>query len=113
MKYLVSMLAVAVLCTVGCSPSEETTTESSSTGPSATTVSLEVPSMSCPVACWPTVKKTLEAEPGVASVTLSEQKEEDIIDNHVVYVAVEDGFDVDHAIGSLAAAGFDDAKLEN
>ena len=28
-----------------------------------TKVSFEVPTMSCPFACWPKVKKTLEAQP--------------------------------------------------
>ena len=36
-------------------------------------VSLEVPTMSCPFACWPKVKKTLESQPGVGEVTLAPQ----------------------------------------
>ena len=49
------------------------------------TVSLEVPTMECPVNSWPRVRDTLEAEPGVEFVLLAAQKQENEINNRVVH----------------------------
>ena len=51
-------------------------------------VSLRVPTMHCPFACWPKVKETLEQQDGVAEVTLAKQKDASAIDNPVVTVAL-------------------------
>lgn len=69
-------------------------------------VSLKVPDMHCPVACYPAVKKTLEGQSGVSGVDLAEQAEEGIIDNPVVVIKTAPGFDLDQAIAALDAAGF-------
>jgi len=74
-------------------------------------VSLEVPTMSCPFACWPKVKKTLESQPGVGEVTLAPQKESDVIDKPVVFVEASDKFQGEEAVQALAKVGFDGAKL--
>lgn len=74
-------------------------------------VSLEVPTMSCPFACWPKVKKTLEKQPGVGEVTLSPQKDKDAIDQPVVYVEATDAFQAEAAFAALTAAGFGGAKV--
>jgi hypothetical protein len=75
-------------------------------------VSLEVPTMSCPFACWPHVKETLEGESGVTQVTLAPQKDANAIDNPVVYVAAGTDFNAEKAIADLAAAGFAGAKVK-
>lgn len=74
-------------------------------------ISLKVPSMHCPFACYPSVKKTLESETGVAAVDLAEQKEEGVIDNPVVIIKAGENFDLDKAIASLTATGFDGASV--
>ncbi len=74
-------------------------------------VSLEVPTMSCPFACWPKVKKTLEKQPGVGEVTLSPQKDKDAIDQPVVYVEATDAFQAEAAFAALTEAGFGGAKV--
>lgn len=74
-------------------------------------ISLKVPGMHCPFACYPSVKKTLEGQSGVELVELSPQKEEGVIDNPVVLIKVSEGFDVDSAIQSLAQSGFEDSAV--
>lgn len=82
-------------------------------GPAETqTVALKVPTMHCPFACWPTVKKTLQAQGGVADVTLAPQADEQKIDNPTVYVKLNGPFDADQAITALAKAGFKDATVQ-
>ncbi|MEZ6107607.1 MAG: heavy-metal-associated domain-containing protein [Pirellulaceae bacterium] len=78
------MLIVGLLvATVGCSSESTSTTETSMTEipANATHVSLKVPDMECPFACWPKVEKVLQEQPGVESVTLAPQEDENIIDN--------------------------------
>lgn len=73
--------------------------------------SLKVPNMSCPHGCWPTVEKTLAAQPGVEAVALAKQKSEDSIDNPVVYVKLNGKFDAQAAVAALAKAGFDNSEI--
>lgn len=74
-------------------------------------ISLKIPSMHCPFACYPSVKETLESEAGVAEVVLAEQKEEGVIDNPVVLIKAGTNFDLDKAISTLAGTGFNDAAV--
>lgn len=75
------------------------------------TVSLHVPGMLCPVACWPKVKKTLEAQSSVVSVALAPQANDKLIDNPVVFVTAGDEFDSSRAIAALEEAGFTGASM--
>lgn len=127
MKRICVLAAAAVLFLVGCStsttaPAPASTAEAPAQAepvrqkdPNATytKVSFEVPTMSCPHACWPKVKKTLEAQPGVGDVTLAPQKEADLIDQPIVYVEVTDQFQADAAIAALSKVGFDGAKSKD
>lgn len=74
-------------------------------------VSLKVPEMHCPFACYPSVKSTLEGQTGVASVELVEQKEDGVIDNPVVLIKASTDFDIDQAIAALAKSGFADSQV--
>jgi len=74
---------------------------------------LKVPTMTCPSGCWPTVKETLAAQPGVESVELAKQASEDAIDNPVVHVKLNGKFDSKAAVEALAKAGFENAKVVN
>jgi copper chaperone CopZ len=75
-------------------------------------VTLRVPTMECPFACWPKVKETLEKQPGVGEVVLAQQKEKDKIDNPLVTVKLAGQFDSTKAIEALATAGFENAAVE-
>lgn len=74
-------------------------------------VTLNVPDMHCPFGCYPSVKKTLEQQPGVLAVDLAQQKEEGVIDNPQVLVKFDEKFDRQSAIDSLAKAGFAKATV--
>lgn len=95
-------------------PSSGTTSASIPSAIDKTTklVSMKV-SMTCPHGCYPTVKKTLENEAGVAGVTLAQQKDPDVIDNPVVYIATTGNFDASKAIEALKGEGFTSEVLAN
>lgn len=78
---------------------------------SLVSMTLNVPEMHCPFACYPSVKKNLEERPEVASVELVPQKEEGIIDNPQVVVKYAEGFDASTAIALLETAGFSGSTL--
>jgi hypothetical protein len=75
--------------------------------------SLKVPTMTCPHGCWPSVKETLVAQPGVEAVELAKQSSDDSIDNPVVYIKLNGKFDSKAAVDALAKAGFDKAEVAN
>ncbi len=87
--------------------SDVATTETASSEAGETLVTLRVPDMHCPFACYPAVKKTLEQEPGVLAVDLGQQKQEGAIDNPEVKIQVSADFNSQAAIDALAKAGFD------
>lgn len=72
-------------------------------------VTLHVPKMHCPFACYPAVKETLEKTPGVVTVVLAEQKDKNAIDNPEVKIQVSEDFDAEAAIEALASAGFSES----
>jgi copper chaperone CopZ len=124
MLRLVCLVAFCGLL-IGCGPSTPDTTNGTTapdntTSPEATPtvageetqVSIHVPNMHCPHACWPAIKETLEGEGGVAEVTLAEQAEEDKIDNPRVMVTLNGPFDGAKAVEALTAAGFADSEIE-
>ena len=77
----------------------------------AGTLTLSVPKMHCPFACYPAIKKTLEETGAVESVELAEQKEEGVIDNRQVIVQYKSGFNLDAAIKLLDDKGFSDSDI--
>jgi len=77
----------------------------------AGTLTLSVPKMHCPFACYPAVKRTLEGTDTVESVELAEQKEEGLIDNRQVVVQYKSGFNLDAAIELLSSQGFSDSEI--
>jgi copper chaperone CopZ len=74
-------------------------------------LTLSVPGMHCPFACYPAIKKTLEGTENVESVELAEQKEEGVIDNPQVIVQYKSGFNLDQAIKLLDDRGFRDSEI--
>ena len=74
----------------------------------------EVPNMECPYSCYPKVKETLAALPGVESVQLAEQPEgtaEGVIETKVVELKLNGDFDADAAVAALKQESFDASVL--
>lgn len=125
--YLVAILAAAGLVYVISQPEADepsqaaAPTSAEADGAVATTagdvdgaeklITLSVPEMHCPFACYPAVKKTLEEQPGVLAVDLAEQKQEGVIDKREVHVKVAGTFDTQSAIDSLSQAGFEKSSV--
>lgn len=122
-------LAVAIVATLafGCTPpeavkpSKPANTPASSGTTSASLplpaksevklVALRVPTMACPHACWPEVKKTLEGQAGVALVQLAKQPNEDEIVDKTVYISFRGDFDAKNAIAALDRVGFEGSEV--
>ncbi len=96
-------------------PSEPKPESASSASTSAArfvaTKSVKVPTMMCPFSCWPKVKETLAAQPGVEGVQLAAQAKETEIDNPVVELKTNGEFNVEAAIAALEKANFADAVV--
>jgi hypothetical protein len=76
---------------------------------------VNVPGMMCPYSCWPKVKETLAALPGVEGVQLAEQPEgtaEGEIKERVVELKLNENFDADAAVAALAKVSFE-AEIAN
>jgi len=96
-----------VNASVTATPDEKSYTEPlESDDASLQTVTLNVPEMHCPFACYPNVKKNLEEREDVVAVELAPQKEEGVIDNPQVIVKTKQGFQSDQAIAQLESVGF-------
>jgi len=117
---LVALLAISCGL-IGCGKTQTTENTKMPEATSASTdkpvagklVVLKVPSMTCPHGCWPTVKETLESQPGVAAVELAQQASEDTIDKPEVTVRYDGEFNAPAAIEALAKSGFDGAEVMN
>jgi len=117
MRLLAIMFAVVTGLALGCNnaesaPKAKEATEVAVT-PASSKMVIKVPSMTCPSGCWPTVKKTLEQQEGVASVELAKQVEEASIDKPEVTVFYNGTFDAPKAIEALSKSGFDGAEVLN
>lgn len=129
MRLVVVCLLLSFAVSLGCNKPEETIPSVTPSGGSGTTdsddsaaldqgdavrfvadTSLDVPDMMCPVSCWPKVKNTLAAMPGVEGVQLAEQPA-DAADGTIVERKVElkltDGFDIEAALAALSKINFD------
>jgi len=76
-------------------------------------VTLLVPEMHCPFACYPKVKETLENQEGidVESITLVEQKDEAAIDDPRIIVTLSENFDGEKTIKAIEEAGFANTQI--
>ncbi len=75
---------------------------------------LEVPGMSCPYGCYPTVEKALAKLPGVQGVQLAQQPEgtpEGEIALKVVELKVGDDFQLEKALAALNSVSFEAAEI--
>jgi len=77
-----------------------------------TTISFEVPGMSCPYGCAPRVKEALESVPGVVQEI---DKDADIdLETKIAKVRIDKAkYNIEAALNALQKAGFDDASVKN
>ena len=85
---------------------ETTTSISPEVEVKTASLTMKIPEMHCPFACYPSVKENLEKRADVVGVELAPQKEEGVIDNPQVIVTCTESFDAEQAIAMLEAAGF-------
>ena len=118
MRLLAMLGMVVVGLSMGCGKAETAPATAKETSevavtPASSKVIMKVPTMSCPHGCWPTVKKTLEEQEGVASVELAKQSDEETIDKPEVTVHYNGSFDSSKAISALSESGFEGAEVIN
>ncbi|MEP3478359.1 MAG: heavy metal-associated domain-containing protein [Fuerstiella sp.] len=121
------MLALGLVLFVGCAESEvDSGAESGSTvgmevpGNAAMLTSfaagdettLEIPSMSCQISCFPKIKETLEGMEGVEVVELVPQEDEVAINDHRITVKFDAEVSSEATMQVLADAGYDDAMVK-
>ena len=121
--YVVAALAaVGIMVAIVAMPEQENTADSANPASAvaatptrvmseAGTLTMQVPDMHCPFACYPAIKETLESADTVTEVQLAEQQVEGVIDNPQVIINYQPGFDIDAAIASLQANGFKDSTV--
>ena len=121
--YVVAALAaVGIMVAIVAMPDQEKTADSVSPASAVEatparvmsepgTLTMQVPDMHCPFACYPAIKKTLESADTVTEVQLAAQQVEGVIDNPQVIINYQPGFDIDAAIASLQANGFKDSTV--
>lgn len=73
---------------------------------------LEIPSMSCQISCFPKIKETLEEMEGVEVVELVPQEDEVAINDHRITVKFNADVSSDATMKALAGAGYDDAVIQ-
>jgi periplasmic mercuric ion binding protein len=118
MRLLALLLLVVTGFMFGCAKQENAPAKASeatevAVTPASSKLVMKVPTMSCPHGCWPTVKKTLEEQEGVASVELAKQSDEETIDKPEVTVHYNGSFDSSKAISALSESGFEGAEVIN
>lgn len=121
------MLALGLVLFVGCAESEvDSSADSGSTqemevsGNAAMLTSfaagdettLEIPSMSCQISCFPKIKETLEGMEGVEVVELVPQEDEVAINDHRITVKFNAEVSSEATMQVLADAGYDDAMVK-
>jgi copper chaperone CopZ len=105
------LAGLALLVAVGCSTADPPAVESSTAVPDSaaslgmTTVTFQVPTMTCPVGCPPAVRDALAALPGVTNV------EVDFSSRTATCSVDQSRFDPDAAIQALAGANFDGSSV--
>ncbi len=122
---LTRLLALSTLVfVIGCAESttpQTTTSEPNSSAVTVTpvkyepgqTLTVNVPDMHCPFACYPKVKQTIADQPGVESVELVEQESEDAINDPRIIVKLNGEFDSTTAIEALSKKGFNESQVVN
>ena len=77
------------------------------------TVSVTVTGMMCPHGCYPGVKSVIEKKNDVASIELTPQQKEDVIDNPVILVKYRGELNKEATTQALLEAGFEKVEFSD
>ena len=118
------MFALSCVLLVGCADSRDMTEAGSLSSPPVAAnpamptsfaagdeTTLEIPSMSCQVSCFPKIKETLEGMDGVEVVELVPQEDEVAINDHRITVKFNADVSSDDTMKALADVGYADAMV--
>jgi copper chaperone CopZ len=123
-----AFLLMAFLCALsGCTPAttpkktadmaaESSEKQTRQNGPAADvhTVAIRVKTMTCVAGCFNGIRTVIEKREGIESVKLAPQKEEDLIDNSLIYVSYRGELDRKEIERLVVGAGFDGIEfIEN
>jgi hypothetical protein len=77
------------------------------------TVAVTVTGMMCPHGCYPGVKSVIEKKNDVASIELTPQQKEDVIDNPVILVKYRGELDKEATTKAILEAGFEKVEYND
>ena len=77
------------------------------------TVAVTVTGMMCPHGCYPGVKSVIEKKNDVASIELTPQQKEDVIDNPVILVKYRGELNKDATTKAILEAGFEKVEYND
>ncbi|MCY2984368.1 MAG: hypothetical protein NTY15_12140 [Planctomycetota bacterium] len=113
----IAIVFVSLLTVLGCNTNSRETANSlnpvttvadkDSDATEVRTVAVTVTGMMCPHGCYPGVKSVIEKKNDVASIELTPQEKEDVIDNPVILVKYRGALNKDATTKAILEAGFE------
>lgn len=112
-----AIVFVSLLTFIGCNTNSKETSntlnpvttvaDKASDAAEVRTVAVTVTGMMCPHGCYPGVKSVIEKKNDVASIELTPQQKEDVIDNPVILVKYRGELNKDATTKAILEAGFE------
>jgi len=112
---------VSLLTVIGCNSNSEEAVKSLSPvsivanneSAEVRTVAVTVTGMMCPHGCYPGVKSVIEKKNDVASIELTPQQKQDVIDNPVILVKYRGELNKDATTKAILEAGFEKVEYND
>jgi copper chaperone CopZ len=118
-----AIVFVSLLTVIGCNPNTKETASSlnpvtivadkDSDKADVRTVAVRVTGMMCPHGCYPGVKSVIEKKNDVASIELTPQQKEDVIDNPVILVKYRGELNKEATTKAILEAGFEKVEYND
>ncbi len=118
-----AIVFVSLLTLIGCNTNSKETANSlnpvstvadkDSDAADVRTVAVTVTGMMCPHGCYPGVKSMIETKNDVASIELTPQQKEDVIDNPVILVKYRGELNKDATTKAILEAGFEKVEYND
>ena len=118
-----AIVFVSLLTFIGCNTNSQETANSlkpvstladkDSDAADVRTVAVTVTGMMCPHGCYPGVKSVIEKKNDVASIELTPQQKEDVIDNPVILVKYRGELNKDATTKAILEAGFEKVEYND
>ncbi len=118
-----AIVFVSLLTLIGCNTNSKETVNSlnpvtsvadkDSDAADVRTVAVTVTGMMCPHGCYPGVKSVIEKKNDVASIELTPQQKEDVIDNPVILVKYRGELNKDATTQAILEAGFEKVEYND